>query len=436
MPSPLSQALRRPASDLSFSVFLVTVVLCLLRSRDLPSVDFRAAGTTVSVGPADVALLATAVLALLRLRARRTLPSPWLLAAIAAFALLIVASAITNGAAALTSAGKVTEFAALSLGAAAFLDTRERLAALAELIVAYTVVAVFWGAVGFVGAGGRQGSFLGEHDLAAIATMALAVGLVRIHARAGGPGILAGVAIVAGALGIILGASLASLLGLYLAVAAVVGLSLARRSLRLGAVLATLAVTICVTAGTLSLRSGELGFLQQWFGPEPNRPGQYAASWSQRLIYTYIGGRVFLDRPLLGTGWQGELPSEDFARYLPDARARFSDQPARYFPRGDGTLIPQQAYDQVLYELGLTGAALFLASVLLAVWSAVQTGLRWPRRGERGELAYVPAAWLFGITGALAGAALFGGAPLTATLWLTLGVVAAAPRLRPALPPS
>ena len=91
MPSPLSRALRRPASDLSFSVFLVTVLLCLLRSRDLPSVDFGVAGTTVSVGPADLALLATAVLAALRLRARRTLPSPWLLAATAAFALLIVA---------------------------------------------------------------------------------------------------------------------------------------------------------------------------------------------------------------------------------------------------------------------------------------------------------------------------------------------------------
>ena len=67
--------------------------------------------------------------------------------------------------AALTSAGKLAEFAALTLGAAAFVDSRERLAALMQLIVAYTVVAVFWGAIGFVGGdGGRQGSFLGEHD--------------------------------------------------------------------------------------------------------------------------------------------------------------------------------------------------------------------------------------------------------------------------------
>ena len=433
MPSPLLRALRRPASDISFSVFLVTVLLCLLRSRDLPSIDIGTSGTDVSLGPADAALAATAVLAALRLRARRTLPSPWLLAASALFALMIVASALPNGATAVTSAGKLTELAALTLGAVAFLDSRDRLAALAELAVAYTTVAVFWGAVGFVGAGGRQGSFLGEHDLAAIATLSAAVGLAGIHARRGPPPIVAAVALLAGSLGIVLGASLAGLLGLYLTVAAILGLSLARHSLRWTAVLATLAVTVFATAGTLSLRSGELGFIQQWFGPEPERPGQYAASWSQRLIFTYLGGRVFLDRPVLGTGWQGELPPEDFARYLPDARARFSDQPARYFPRPDGTLIPQQAYDQVLFELGLTGAAVFLASLLLAVRSAVQTGLRWRSSDDGEELAYLPAAWLAAVVGSLAGSALFGGAPLTATLWLTLGVVAAAPHVRRAL---
>ena len=430
MPSPLSRALRRPASDLSFSVFLVTVLLCLLRSRDLPSVDFGAGGTTVSVGPADVALLATLVLAVLRLRARRTLPSPWLLAAAAMFALLIVASAIPNGAGAMTAAGKLSELAALCLGAAAFLETRERLAALAELVVAYTIVAVFWGAVGFVGAGGRQGSFLGEHDLAAIATMALALGLARVHARPGRPGIASIAAIVAGGLGIMLGASLASLLGLYLVVCTLVGLALVRRSLRLGAVLATVGVAVVVTAGTLSLRGGELGFLQEWFGPEPETPGQYAASWSQRLIYAYVGGRVFLDNPVVGTGWQGELPPEDYARYLPDARKRFSDQPSSYFPKRDGTLIPQQTYDQVLFELGVVGAAAFLAAALLAIRQAIRAGLRWA--GEASvELAYVPAAWLAGLAGALAGAALFGGAPITALFWLTLGVAAAAPALAP-----
>jgi hypothetical protein len=432
MPSPLSEALRRPASDLSFSVFLVTVVLCLLRANDLPSVDFGVGGTTVSVGPADVALTATAVLATLRLRARRTVPSPWLLGATALFALLIVASAIPNGADALTAAGKLAEFAALTLGAAAFLETRERLAALAELIVVYAAVAVLWGAIGFIsGSGGRQGSFLGEHDLAAVSAMALAIGLAHVHARAGRLPVGTLVAIGAGGLGLMLGASLASLLGLYLVVAAVIGLALAVRSLRPAAVLATLGIAVIVTAGTLSMRSGDLGFLQEWFGPEAEAPGQYAASWSQRLIYAYLGVRVFLDRPVLGTGWQGELPPEDYARYLPDAHERFADQPASYFPASDDTLIPQQTYDQVLFEMGLVGCAVFFAAGFLAVRYALRAGLHWPRRSSGTELAYVPLAWLGGVAGALAGAALFGGAPLTGTFWLILGVAAAAPALVP-----
>ena len=110
-----------------------------------------------------------------------------------------------------------------------------------------------------------------------------------------------------------------------------------------------------MTAGTYGLRSADLGFLQSWFGPPPETPGQYAASWSHRLIYVYIGGRVFLDNPVFGTGWEGELPPHDYAQYLADARERFSDQPPHYFPPATGTLIPQQTWDQVLFELGLVG---------------------------------------------------------------------------------
>jgi hypothetical protein len=429
MPSPLSRALRRPASDLSFSIFLVTVVLCLLRAADLPTVDFGVSGTTVSVGPADIALAVSAVLSILRFRARRTVPSPWLVGATTVLALLIVASSIPNGADALTAAGKLAEFVALTLGAAAYLETRQRLAALAGLIVAYTVVAVLWGSIGFVsGSGGRQGSFLGEHDLAAVAAMALAVGLARIHAFKAGKVVGALVAILAGSLGLTLGASLASLLGLYLLITAVLGLALARGSLRPAPALATLGIAVVVTAGTLSMRSGELGFLQQWFGPEPEAPGQYAASWSQRVIYAYLGGRVFLDRPVLGTGWQGELPAEDYARYLPDAHDRFADQPGNYFPASDDTLIPQQTYDQMLSQLGLIGGAVFLVVAFLGVRYALRAGLSWPPRSDA-EFAAVPLAWLAGLAGALAGAALFGGAPLTATFWLILGVAAAAPAL-------
>ena len=94
---------------------------------------------------------------------------------------------------------------------------------------------------------------------------------------------------------------------------------------------------------------------------------------------------VFLDRPLLGTGWHGELPSATYTRYLPDARDRFADQPPHYFPLEDGTFVPQQTYDQVLYQLGLIGAALLL---VLSRWpcgrhSRQDCGVRGPTGSGR-----------------------------------------------------
>jgi hypothetical protein len=431
MPSLLPRPTRLSATDLPFAVFLATVGLCLLRAADLPSVQVSTGGSEVSIGPADLALLVTAALAAVQLRNRRSIPSPWLLGATAAFALLIVVSALPNGADALSAAGKLAMLSVLALGTAAFVDTRSRFAVLAAFLVGFCVIATAWGAVQFVIEGGeRQGSFMGEHDLAALATMALVLGLAYLFASDGRPPRVALVGIGAGAVGIVLGSSLASVLGLYLAAAAMVGLALVRRDLRHRAVVVTLLICAAVTAGTYGVRSADLGFLRAWFGPPPETPGQYAASWSQRLIFVYIGGRVFLDHPVLGTGWEGELPPSDYAEYLPDARERFSDQPAHYFPQEDETFIPQQTYDQVLYQLGLVGAALFLALAALAARAAAIAGRR-PRPGEPwAEQAFIPLAWLAALAGAIAGAALFGGSPLAAIFWLTLGVVAAAPALR------
>jgi O-antigen ligase len=257
--------------------------------------------------------------------------------------------------------------------------------------------------------------------------MALVLGLAYLFDRDRRPPLVGLVGLVVGSIGIVLGASLASVLGLYLGALAMVGLALARHDLRRHAVVVTILICAVVTAGTYGIRSADLGFLQSWFGPPPETPGQYAASWSHRLIYVYIGGRVFLDNPVFGTGWEGELPPHDYAQYVSDARARFPDQPPHYFPPTDRGYIPQQTYDQVLFELGLVGAALFLVLVGLAVWRAAVAARR--RSGER---AYLPAAWLAALAGALAGAALFGGSPLTAMLWLTLGLVAVESEAEPA----
>jgi O-antigen ligase len=414
--------LWRQSRSWPFALFLVTVALCLVRARDQPSVDVGFASTTVSITPGDVALAALAVVSVVALaRDREWLRARWIVAAAAVLCALVLVTAAANAADAFVAGAKLVELAVLGLGALALVRSTARLEALADLLILFTAVADVYALGEFVrSGGGRQASFLGEHDFAALATMPLVYGLVLVFD--GRRLWRAAATIAVGAAGVSLCAALASLVGLYLAAAALLAAALARHALRLAPALVTVAVVAAVTGATLSLRAGDLGFLQQWFGKPPERPGQYASSWSQRLIYAYIGGRVFLAHPVLGTGWWSELPPHEFVRYLPDARRRFPDQPPHYFPPATRRFIPQQAYDQVLYELGLVGAAALAALLATLAARAVAAVRR-----ARSPAAFVPAVWLASAAGALAGEGLFGGTPLAAVFWLTAGVVAVVP---------
>jgi hypothetical protein len=437
MAGPLQQRLLRPASEPSSLLLVVAVAASLARVADQPSLDLDVAGTDVSLVPADLAFAALAAAVALRLVRRRGFarPTRWIVAAAAAFATWLMLSALANGAGAIVAAGRLVELGVLGLGVVVLVTSREQLWLLVATLVAGTAIAVAVGLVGFVSdPGARQGSFLGEHDLAALSSLSLSLGLAALYARHdfGRPALVAG---IAGALGIVLGAALASLLGLYLAALAVVGVAAVRRSVTARALLVTVLVVGAVTAGTLAQRSGELGFLRFLAQEEEERPGEFAASWSQRLIFAYVGLRVFEDNPVVGSGWYPNLPPSEYARFLPDARERFSDQPARYFPPADGEFIPQQTPDQVLYELGLVGAVLFLLVVGATIRSAARTARAWPREDDE-LLGYLPAAWTGAIAGALAGGALFGGTPLAALFWLTLGTVAATASLAPRAEPA
>jgi hypothetical protein len=192
-------------------------------------------------------------------------------------------------------------------------------------------------------------------------------------------------------------------------------------------------VTATITIGVLSLRSGDLGAFLRSVGIGERQEDAFgnASSWNERLIDAYIGGRIFLDNPIVGTGWHGELPPEEFARFVDDARARFPDQPPTYFPSADDVFIPQQTYDQVLYELGVVGALLFLVLAFVTVRTAVRVARAWPRGDPDEPAAYLPAAWVAALAGGLSGAALFGGIPLAAIFWITIGVTAVTPSLAP-----
>jgi hypothetical protein len=400
-------------------LLLAALALSLIRARDQPGADVAIGGTTASIVPGDVVLLAHFGLGLaLILRNGTPRFAATAIGLAALFAVIVLGTAVANGATAVIGAVKLLELAALGLGAIALARRERTVEAIVDVLLLFTVAADVVGIVEFVrSGGGRQSSFLGEHDFAALATLPLLYGLVLLHERRRYA--RAATAIVAGSIGCILGAALASLLGLYLGAGALVVLAVVRRRVDAVALATTVATLAVITGGTLLIRSGDLGFLQSWFGSPPSRPGQYAASWSQRLVYAYIGGRVFLAHPALGTGWYPLLPAHEFAAYLPDARRRFSDQPPSYFPSAHGVYIPQQAYDQVLYETGLVGAAALLAFV-----GALVAGCRRSLRQAR-SLAALPAAWLAAALGALAGEGLFGGTPLAAVFWLVAGVVVA-----------
>ena len=425
MPSLPPRALRQSAGDLSFSFFLVTVVLCLFAARDLPSSTFGAAGTDVSIGPADVGAARS------RPRSPRsgcgrdaTCPSPWLLArdggVRAADRRLRAPERRRRGrrrrqagrarcprrSPPRCSSTRARSWRAARGSARRLLHRRRRLGR--RRVRRATAAA------------GRRRSWAST-TWPRSRRWRSSSGSRRSTPRpdAARP-------------------SRSSALG-----AARSGSCSARRSRacsastsprppwsRSRAVAATsaaapssspLARLVAVTAGTFALRSGELGFLQSWFGPPPETPGQYAASWSQRLIYVYIGGRVFLDQPA-PRHRLARRAAAGGVRAVPARRPRAVPRSAgALLPARDGRSIPQQTYDQVLFELGLVGAALLLVLVVLAVAACRRRRARSRPREPGTSRRTSRSAGSPCSAGALAGAALFGGSPLAALFWLTLG---------------
>ncbi len=430
----------RSAVDVPLIAFVTATVLSLVRSIDQPGFSLDLAGSEVDLVVADAALAVLAAICVHRLLGRGTLPraARGLAAAAAAFSVWLFVSSAANGVDAVIAAVKLIEYGVLALGFILFVRSRLQLWAVVGVLVAFTVAAAGYGLLAFFDAPfvesrfptRRQPSFVGEHDLAALSTMTLALGLAALFTPAHRLGRLPLVAGIAGSVGVVLGAALAGLLGLYLAAGAIVTTAITRGAATKRAVGLTAAATVGITIGVLALRSGDLGafFRSLGIGERRDDPFGNAASWNERLIDAYVGGRIFLENPILGTGWHGLLPPEEYVHFIDDARARFPDQPASYFPAADG-FIPQQTYDQVLYELGIVGALLFLVLAVVTVRAAVRVAKTWPRDDPDEPAAYLPAAWVAALAGGLAGAALFGGIPLAAIFWLTIGTTALAPSL-------
>jgi O-Antigen ligase len=412
------------------ALYLVTVLVSLIRAPDLPSTTVHAGSTSVSINPSDVLLVALGVWVIARVVRRRDLPraSLHVLVPLLVFAGWILVTAALNGSEAFVAAGKFVELAVLAVATVTVITRGDRIWPLVVALLGMNAAADISALHGFVhNFNARQPSFLGEHDLAALSTMTLSIWFAHLYYGTGRHRRWAQACGVVGAVGITLGAALASLIGVYLAVIALALVARRRREFDTRRLALTIVILVVISAAVLNLRADNLGFLRAWFGThETNAASQpEPGAWSQRLIFAYVGGRVFLSHPLTGTGWYPELPAKEYRRFLPDARHRFPDQPAHYFPPADGRFIPQMAYDQILYELGVLGALVFLVLGASTVRESARAGLAWPSSDPEPLGAYVAPSWTASMVGVLAGIGLFGGATVTVLFWLTIGMAAA-----------
>jgi O-antigen ligase len=347
-----------------------------------PGLGLTAGGAEVNVALSDLtalALVAWAATVALRegLDALRPARVVWIAgaAALAWIGLSTVVAAVrleeySFAEHAVTAAGAV-EYALLAPAVALLLRGASDVRALLGVLVAWTCLAALVGVAQLLGAdvfdawraGFRQPSFLGHHDLAALAGVVFVVGLASVALRRPLRGRLAAAAALAGGgVGLVVAASVASLLGVGLALVALGALGVGRGASVPGLLLA-LAVAGTVAAGVLALRGGDLAELLRLARTSEAEavPTEDVETYVHRTVIAYIGLRIFRDQPLTGAGWQASTEPEVFEPHVPAARERFPDAAPLSFPDRDRPHGVQNAYVQTLSDLGLVGAAAFAA---------------------------------------------------------------------------
>ncbi len=287
-------------------------------------------------------------------------------------------------------------------------------------LVAWSAVATAAALLQFLGldvfdvttSGWRYSSFLGRHDLAALSGLALGLAVAGIVAtrRHTPAGALFSVALVAGALGMILAGSVTAAAGLALGafVAFLAGRGRFRPSGR--RVLALVALVAVVGGGVTAIRSDTLNDFLQFVGLRDEDQSLGVESYSQRTVLAYIGLRIFQDDPILGVGWQRSSRPDVFEPYLADAQARFPDVDPLAFPAVGREWGVQNLYVQLLADAGAIGLLLVLALGIGGVMLAWRTA------------GYAPNPWAAG-----AGLAMLCALATIAGTWASLGIVAGIP---------
>ena len=329
---------------------------------------------------------------------------------------------------------KLVEYALLALAVPLLVRRADDLTIVLGGLVLWAAVAVAVALLQFFGldifgawnAGWRQPSFLGHHDLAALAALALALAVAGIAARRRelpAHGLFA-VALAAGVLGLVLAGSVAAAGGL--ALGTVVLWIAARRRFAHGRSPDTRARRRRRGGRRGSHRRARrrprgLPALPRGAGDEPPIGVE---SYSQRTVLAYIGLRIARDNPIVGVGWQRSSRPEVFEPYVDDARARFPDVVELAFPAEGREWGVQNLYVQMLADAGVIGLALLLLVGAAGLALAWRTAARAPTPWAAGAGLLALCA-LLTLAGEWASLGIVAGIPLQAASCLLLGLAAA-----------
>jgi O-antigen ligase len=328
---------------------------------------------------------------------------------------------------------KLLEYALLAVAVPLLVRRAADLTIVIGGLVLWAVVAVAVALLQFFGldifgawnAGWRQPSFLGHHDLAALAALSVALacaGVVSGRRELPARGLFT-TALVAGMLGLVVAGSVAAAGGLAVGALAL-WLAGRRRFAPSGRqTLALVAVVAAVGGGVAAVRGDALADFLRFLGVRDERPIG-VETYSQRTVLAYIGLRIFQDHPVLGVGWQRSSRPEVFEPYVDDARRRFPDVVDLAFPAEGREWGIQNLYIQMLADAGVVGLALLLLVGGAALTLAWRAAARAPTPWAAGAGLLVVCAFLT-LSGEWASLGIVPGIPLQAATCLLLGLAAA-----------
>jgi O-antigen ligase len=418
-------------------VLAAAVPFLFLHATYQPSLSVGLGSSTVDATLADAAIACVVVAASLRGRSEGWQPLARARVVLGLAAAFVLVGAISLATPSLLgedydltahsiSVAKFAWYATLLPATVLLVRSSEDLIPLARAVVAWSVAATSWGLLQFLGVvsefegkrpGQREPSFVGIHDFAALSGAALVVGAIGVALGDGRPAgrRWAPVGLAAGALGVILSGAMTAVLGLWLAVAVVLLAARALGALRARRAVALAAVTLLVTAGTAAMRADTIERFAEFLGIRDRVAETGVESYAHRTLLAYIGGRIWLDRPITGVGWQASSEEWAYGPFLDDARERFPDEPVQAFPSPAHPWGIQLLYLQVAADLGIAGIALLLGLAAAAVTAGVR-GLR------SSTAALVGVGWLCVAAGVWAGIGLVAGLPLGALTWIAIGL--------------